>query len=132
MKMLIRILALLALTASVFAADVTKVVAIGQTVTMTASAEGSVPMTYQWLKEGNQVFQGQTYVLAPFAAEQAGIYTVRAMNAFGTAESNDRVILTLGIPVAQGCIQYYRRNAAVLFDSRREGSRRRNVCRARG
>jgi hypothetical protein len=98
MKTLLRILALLALTASAFATDITKVVAIGQTVTMTAAAEGSTPMTYQWQKDGVQVFQGQSFVIAPFAAEHAGSYTVRALNDFGAAESADRVILTLGIP----------------------------------
>lgn len=97
-KTILRILALCALTVSALAADITQAVVLGKQVTMVASSTGTEPITYQWFKDGSPVFQGTTFVIASFQASHVGAYTVRATNAAGSADSPDRVVLSIVIP----------------------------------
>ncbi len=72
----------------------------GATISLSASASGSSPFTYQWYKD-NAAISGataSTYSIASAQASDAGAYKVVVTNALGSATSNTAT-LTLNIPV---------------------------------
>jgi hypothetical protein len=73
----------------------------GATVTLTASAEGGAPFTYEWRKDGTLVPGATTATLtiSNFAAADAGAYAARVTNPRGSADS-DVAQLKLGSPQA--------------------------------
>ena len=75
------------------------IVPAGAAVTLTVSAEGGAPFTYEWRKDGAVVAgaTAATLALANFSAAEAGAYTARVTNPQGTAES-DVAKLKLGSP----------------------------------
>lgn len=73
---------------------------IGQTVTVAVTADGTQPFTYQWLKDGAEISgaTGATFVLANAKLTDAGRYTVRVTNSWGSALSDEAVLTVAGIP----------------------------------
>jgi hypothetical protein len=63
---------------------------LGSTVTLTVTATGSNPITYQWYRNGTPIAQatGTSLVLANFDVSKVGAYHVRATNYAGYATSN--------------------------------------------
>jgi hypothetical protein len=86
MKTLIALISLL-FCASVFAQEKVYQGAAGQTVTMTASADGTAPFTYQWYKDGTAITGTGATQVFPLSAATAGAYTVKITNPAGSATS---------------------------------------------
>ena len=61
-----------------------------QQVTFTATADGTGPMAWQWLKNGSPISgaTSSTYVITSAALADGGVYRARASNSAGSAESN--------------------------------------------
>jgi len=61
-----------------------------QQVTFTATADGTAPLTWQWLKNGTPIAgaTSNTYVITSAALSDGGVYRARASNSAGSAESN--------------------------------------------
>lgn len=61
----------------------------GSPVTMTATAEGTTPFTYQWSKDGTVLSgaNGETYQIASASAMDSGSYTVQVTNSAGSTVS---------------------------------------------
>lgn len=96
MKILTRFLVLFLLAAcSLLAADITDHVGAGQTVTLTAAADGNPAPTFEWFRDAVKVADGPSLVIQSFAAANVGAYTVKASNVVGSATS-DKYTLTLG------------------------------------
>lgn len=67
-----------------------KEVSVGDTVTMTASARGTAPLSYQWNKNGTPI-AGQTTLtltLVNVTTDDSGAYTLTVSNSVGTAVSS--------------------------------------------
>ena len=94
-----RILAslLLAVTASAQSSDLLTV-NVGQQMAFSATAEGTPPLTWQWLKNGVAIAgaTNATYTIASAATTDSGTYRARATNSAGNAESN---ALTINVVV---------------------------------
>lgn len=94
-----RILAslLLAVTASAQTSDLLTV-NVGQQMAFSATAEGTTPFTWQWLKNGVAIAgaTNATYTIASAATTDSGTYRARATNSAGNAESN---ALTINVVV---------------------------------
>ncbi len=67
---------------------------IGDTVTFTANAGGSPPLTYQWSKNGTNLTGATnlTLVLTNVTAADAGSYVLTVANAAGTAKSQPAIL----------------------------------------
>ena len=54
------------------------------------TADGTEPLSYQWLKDGNAIFgaTGPTYVISTVDETDSGFYTVHVSNAIGSVESD--------------------------------------------
>gem|GEM_PF-6045227 len=72
-------------------------VSLGDTVSISAEAQGSPAVTYQWFKDATEIpgATNKNLTIKNFAGTNAGSYTVKATNAVGTIESN-QAVLTLG------------------------------------
>jgi len=72
-----------------------------QQVTFIATADGTAPLTWQWLKNGTAIpgATSNSLVLTSAALSDAGAYRVRATNAGGSAESNT-ISINVVTPVA--------------------------------
>jgi hypothetical protein len=72
-----------------------------QQVTFTATAEGTAPLTWQWLKNGTPVAgaTNNTYVITSAALSDGGVYRARASNSAGSAESN-AITINVVTPIA--------------------------------
>jgi hypothetical protein len=94
-----RILALLllAVTASAQTSDLLTV-NVGQQMAFSAAAEGTPPLTWQWLKNGVAIAgaTNASYNIASAATTDSGTYRARATNSAGNAESN---ALTINVVV---------------------------------
>ena len=94
-----RILASLLLVATAFAqtSDLLTV-NVGQQMAFSATAEGTTPLTWQWLKNGVAIAgaTNATYTVASAATTDSGTYRARATNSAGNAESN---ALTINVVV---------------------------------
>lgn len=63
---------------------------VGKSITLTVTADGTPPLTYQWLKDG-VAMAGKTtdkLVLSPFSVEHVGIYHAVVANEAGSTQSN--------------------------------------------
>ena len=78
-----------------------KVVVAGATASLSVSATGTAPLTYQWYKDGVSVPTGTsaTYSLVPVTASTAGVYTVTVTNAFGSVDSMRASVEIASLPV---------------------------------
>jgi hypothetical protein len=94
-----RILAslLLVVTASAQSSDLLTV-NVGQQMAFSATAEGTTPFTWQWLKNGVAIAgaTNASYTIASAATTDSGTYRARATNSAGNAESN---ALTINVVV---------------------------------
>jgi hypothetical protein len=94
-----RILAslLLVATAAAQTGD-TLTVNTGQRIAFSATAEGTTPFTWQWLKNGVAIAgaTNASYTVASAATTDSGTYRARATNSAGNAESN---ALTINVVV---------------------------------
>ena len=72
---------------------------IGDSVTITVTADGTQPFAYQWAKNGVDIpgATGQTYSIVAAALADAGTYRARVSNAAGSAVSDDAVLTVLPI-----------------------------------
>jgi len=86
-----RILAslLLVATASAQTSDLLTV-NVGQQIAFSATAEGTPPLTWQWLKNGVAIAgaTNASYTVASAATTDSGTYRARATNSAGSADSN--------------------------------------------
>lgn len=74
---------------------------VGYPVSLSVSAGGSVPLTYQWNKVGSGAIPGATaaiYSVATPSASDNGTYTVTVANNVGTTNSLPAVITILPVP----------------------------------
>lgn len=96
-------------------ADVTVTAKPGQTVTLVLYAcDGSVPMTYQWSKDGQPILGASgtitatptdaapqaTYVMASVTTAQSGTYVCTVTNSAGSTVSDNDILQVL-IPPGQ-------------------------------
>jgi hypothetical protein len=88
---------LLAVTASAQSSDLLTV-NVGQQMAFSATAEGTTPFTWQWLKNGVAIAgaTNASYTIASAATTDSGTYRARATNSAGNAESN---ALTINVVV---------------------------------
>jgi hypothetical protein len=88
---------LLAVTASAQTSDLLTV-NVGQQIAFSATAEGTPPLTWQWLKNGVAIAgaTNASYTIASAATTDSGTYRARATNSAGNAESN---ALTINVVV---------------------------------
>jgi hypothetical protein len=88
---------LLAVTASAQSSDLLTV-NVGQQIAFSATAEGTPPLTWQWLKNGVAIAgaTNASYTIASAATTDSGTYRARATNSAGNAESN---ALTINVVV---------------------------------
>jgi hypothetical protein len=72
-----------------------------QQVTFTATADGTGPMAWQWLKNGSPISgaTSSTYVITSAALSDGGVYRARATNSAGSAESNT-ISINVVTPIA--------------------------------
>lgn len=77
---------------SAYAAQAT--VAAGQLVTLTATADGTAPFTYQWAKNGAVLVGAtdSTYTIMSFQAADAGTYNTLVSNSAGSTTSDDAIL----------------------------------------
>ena len=61
------------------------------------TANGSVPLAYQWLKNGTNIAgaNGSSYTMAGTAATDAGLYSVRVTNIYGSTQSSNATLAVL-------------------------------------
>lgn len=71
----------------------------GQVVTFTVTADGTIPFTYQWQKNGTAIAgaTSASYVIPSAAAGDAAVYTCTVTNPAGSAGS-DTATLTIVAP----------------------------------
>jgi sugar lactone lactonase YvrE len=74
----------------------------GASVTLSCTATGTAPISYQWRKDGQVVpgIAGQTLLLGNLEVDQAGSYQVTASNGVGSATSNVAVVTVAAPPEA--------------------------------
>jgi hypothetical protein len=98
MKRLIFFVLILGLTAALKASTAT--VTVGQTATISVTANGTLPFTYQWYKDGVAVAgaTSASLVLSPVSTTSAGTYTARVTNSAGNTTS-DNGVLTVTTPI---------------------------------
>ena len=81
-----------------------QVITVGGPITFFATASGTGPFTYQWLKN-NAAISGATsatYSIASVAAADAGNYAVTVTNSFGNVTSSAATLIPVtSQPVAQ-------------------------------
>jgi predicted lipoprotein with Yx(FWY)xxD motif len=74
---------------------------VGDTVTMTVTANGTTPFTYKWFKNGT-VIVGQTastYVIPAAQLSDAASYTAQVTNSAGSYTTNTPAVLAVSIVV---------------------------------
>jgi uncharacterized delta-60 repeat protein len=95
----------------------TRTVFAGSSATFSVTAAGPGPWAYQWRKEGTDI-PGATHATLALEAvrrEDAGAYSVRVGNAFGSVTSADAVLRVLAIPsLAPGQVQRKPDGSALL------------------
>ena len=96
-----RILASLLLVATAIAqTSDTLTVNTGQQMAFSATAEGTPPLTWQWLKNGVAI-AGATnaaYTISSATTTDSGTYRAKATNSAGSADSN-ALVITVVVPV---------------------------------
>lgn len=73
---------------------------LGQSITVAVTCDGTAPFTYQWFKDSAAISgaTNATLVLTNAKLSDAGRYTVRVTNAWGTALSDEAVLTVAGLP----------------------------------
>lgn len=73
-------------------------ISAGVPVSLSATADGTAPFTYQWAKAGTDIpgATQSTYSIASFAATDAAVYSVKIANSAGSVSTS--VPLTLAPP----------------------------------
>lgn len=98
-----KILLMFALLAGAVSAQITppaNTAVVGQTVTLSVTADGTAPFTYQWYKDG-KIWVGttqQTVVFAKVQLYDAGTYTVDVINSAGKTTA-PAVVFTVTAPL---------------------------------
>ena len=101
-------------------------ISAGQSVTLSVTADGTAPFTYQWYKDST-ILTGatnSTYVISSFQASDAGTYYAVISNSAGSTTS-DNAILTLAVaPVftTQPSSQTVTAGSSVTFTAAASGS----------
>lgn len=74
-------------------------VTAGQPATLTAAAEGTAPLSWQWFRNGEPLveFRGPTLAISATAPTDEGLYRVRVTNPLGVADS-ETVALQVLVP----------------------------------
>jgi hypothetical protein len=87
---------------SILSSPVSQQVAIGDTVSLSGSAKGSAPLTYQWLKNGKPVANATNLTLSftNVTAAVSGIYTLSVSNAVGVAVTDPASVCVSLQPLA--------------------------------
>lgn len=79
--------------------DISETVFTNTKVTLSATADGTTPITFAWFKNGVQVATGTSLVFNSIQTSDAGTYKVTATNLAGSADSNNATIVVI-VPVA--------------------------------
>jgi sugar lactone lactonase YvrE len=76
-------------------------IAIGSAVTLSVSVTSAFPTTYQWVRDGTALAGGttSTLTLTNVLPTQAGTYTVRVSNAYGTTTSAETTVRLAPPPI---------------------------------
>jgi len=76
----------------------------GGTVTLTVSAGGTAPLSYQWLKGGTPVAgaTASAYLIQPLKLSDAGGYSVVVTNAYNSVTSSVGILTVLAVPGSYG------------------------------
>jgi len=90
---------LLVATAAAQTGD-TLTVNTGQQMAFSATAEGTTPFTWQWLKNGVAIAgaTNATYTISSATTTDSGTYRAKATNSAGSADSN-ALVITVVVPV---------------------------------
>jgi hypothetical protein len=84
----------------VIAQDTTSTININSKVTLTAVADGTVPITFKWYKDGLLISTGDTYIIPAIGTANAGVYNVVATNIAGSGTSSNLTIVVYIPPTA--------------------------------
>jgi hypothetical protein len=70
---------------------------VGQSLTLTVSAEGSLPFSYQWFYGNNPIpgATSATYVVNPVSHAASGKYKVRISNGFGSPATSSEAVVSV-------------------------------------
>jgi hypothetical protein len=79
--------------------DLSETVLTNTKVTLTATADGTAPITYTWFKGTTQVATGSTLVFNSIQTADAGVYKAVATNPGGSTDSNLATLVVI-TPVA--------------------------------
>jgi len=79
--------------------DISETVFTNTKVTLSATADGTTPITFAWFKNGVQVSTGTSLVFNSIQTSDAGTYKVTATNSVGSADSNNAILVVI-VPVA--------------------------------
>lgn len=79
--------------------DISETVFTNTKVTLSATADGTTPITFAWFKNGVQVATGTSLVFNSIQTSDAGTYKVTATNTVGSADSNNATVVVI-VPVA--------------------------------
>jgi membrane carboxypeptidase/penicillin-binding protein PbpC len=79
--------------------DISETVFTSTKVTLSATADGTTPITFTWFKNGVQVSTGTSLVFNSIQTSDAGTYKVTATNSVGSADSNNATLIVI-VPVA--------------------------------
>jgi len=104
MKALLSLILAVILAVPAFAQAAPVIVNPGQQVTMTASAQGTTPFTFQWQKNGVNIpaATANPYVISSFTNGDVGTYTVIITN--GAGNTTAQAVLSLTIAPTAGAI----------------------------
>ncbi|MFT3870206.1 MAG: immunoglobulin domain-containing protein [Nibricoccus sp.] len=82
------------LLARVPAQAATQTVEVGKSVTISVSADGAAPFSYQWKKDGVNITgaTNASYTIASASTSSAGVYTATVSNSYGSTVSDNAVI----------------------------------------
>ena len=69
-------------------------VVVGKKVTISVTADGTQPFTYQWMKNGVPIpgATSQTYVIAAVTVDDSATYTVKVANVIDSTISDNAVL----------------------------------------
>jgi len=98
-KLLLGSIISLILSVAAKAQDVSETVLTNTKITLTVTADGTLPITYTWFKNSVQVATGSSLVINSVQASDAGTYKVTATNLAGSTDSNNATIVVI-TPVA--------------------------------
>lgn len=71
----------------VFARKSSGYVEEGNSVTLSCSAKGHPPVTFNWFKDDQELMSGQEFIIQPVKPSDSGLYFCEAKNEMGTRKS---------------------------------------------